>query len=156
MLDSFQRLLFLRKVPVFQELRDDFLLRLAAIMEEVSYGANHGIFAEGESGQTMYILISGRVKVHSGDREIIQLQRGDCFGEMSVFDSEPRSASITTLEKCECLELTQQQLYEALEETSGIAINLIRLLSQRTRKLNSRVKELEREQPKFSRPSILR
>jgi CRP/FNR family transcriptional regulator, cyclic AMP receptor protein len=54
------------------------------------------------------------------------------------------------------LELTQQQLYEALEETSGIAINLIRLLSQRTRKLNSRVKELEREQPKFSRPSILR
>jgi CRP-like cAMP-binding protein len=55
---------------------------------------------------------------------------------MSLFDAEPRSATITTLEPCECLMLTQQQLYEAIDETPGIAVNIIRLLSRRIRELN--------------------
>jgi CRP-like cAMP-binding protein len=55
---------------------------------------------------------------------------------MSVFDAEPRSASVTTLEPCDCLVLTQQQLYDAIDETPGIAVNIIRLLSRRIRELN--------------------
>jgi CRP-like cAMP-binding protein len=55
---------------------------------------------------------------------------------MSLFDAEPRSASVTTLEPCDCLLLTQQQLYEAIDETPAIAVNIIRLLSRRIRELN--------------------
>lgn len=142
MLTSVDRLLFVRKVPIFQELRDDFLVRLAASMEELSFPTKHTIFTQGEEGRSLYVLVSGRVRVHIGDRELAQLEQGTCFGEMAVFDAEPRSASVTTLELCECLMLTQQQLYDAIEETPGIAINIIRLLSRRTRELNQTINAL--------------
>lgn len=137
------RLLFVRKVPIFQELRDDFLVRLASIMEELSFPAKQPIFTQGEEGRSLYILVSGRVRVHIGNRELAQLEQGTCFGEMAVLDAEPRSASVTTLEHCECLMLTQQQLYEAIEETPGIAVNVIRLLSRRIRELNQKIDGLQ-------------
>lgn len=136
MLTSVDRLLFVRGVSIFNELRDDFLVRLASIMDELSFPPDHTIFTQGQEGRSLYILVSGRVKVHINERVLAELEKGACFGEMSVFDAEPRSASITTLEPCECLMLTQQQLYEAVEETPGIAVNIIRLLSRRIRELN--------------------
>jgi CRP-like cAMP-binding protein len=138
MLTSVDRLLFVRGVSIFNELRDDFLVRLASIMDELSFPANHTIFTHGQEGRSLYILVSGRVKVHINDRVLANLEKGACFGEMSVFDAEPRSASVITLEPCECLVLTQQQLYEAIDETPGIAINIIRLLSRRIRQLNAK------------------
>ncbi|MGA7935550.1 MAG: Crp/Fnr family transcriptional regulator [Kovacikia sp.] len=139
MLTSVDRLIFVRGVPIFKELRDDFLVRLASIMDELSFPANHTIFTEGQEGRSLYIVVSGRVRVHIGSQEIVQLDQGTCFGEMSLFDAEPRSASVTTLESCECLMLTQQQLYEAIDETPGIAVNIIRLLSRRIRELNQKI-----------------
>lgn len=136
MLTSVDRLLFVRGVPIFAELRDDFLVRLASIMDELSFPKSHTIFTEGQEGRSMYIVVSGSVKVHLNQQELAQLPEGACFGEMSLFDAEPRSASVTTLEECDCLVLTQQQLYEAIDETPGIAVNIIRLLSRRIRELN--------------------
>lgn len=139
MLTSVERLLFLRAVPIFKELRDDFLVRLASVMDELSFPSNYSIFTEGQEGRSLYIVVSGRVRVHLGDRDIAQLEQGTCFGEMSLFDAEPRSASVTTVEPCECLMLTQMQLYDAIDETPGIAVNIIRLLSRRTRELNQKL-----------------
>ncbi|MGF1567814.1 MAG: Crp/Fnr family transcriptional regulator [Nodosilinea sp.] len=135
-LTSVERLLFVRNVPIFRELRDDFLVRLASVMDEVGFDANYTIITEGQEGRAMYIMVSGQVNVHFRGRTVAQLKQEDCFGEMSVFDAEPRSASVTTLEPCECLVLTQQQLYDAIDETPGIAVNIIRLLSRRIRELN--------------------
>ena len=143
MLTSVERLLFIRAVPIFRELRDDFLVRLASVMDELSFPTNHTIFTEGKEGRSLYIVVSGRVKVHLEDRELARLQQGACFGEMSLFDAEPRSASVTTLENCECLMLTQMQLYDAIDETPEIAINIIRLLSRRIRELNQKINARE-------------
>jgi CRP-like cAMP-binding protein len=143
MLTSVQRLLLIQKVPIFRELRDDFLVRLAATMEELSFPAKHTIVKQGDEGRSLYILASGQVRVHIGNRELVRLKKEDCFGEMAVLDAEPRSASVTTLEPCECLMLTQQQLYEAIEETPGVAVNIIRLLSRRIRELNQQINALE-------------
>lgn len=136
MLTSVDRLLFVRRVPIFKELRDDFIVRLASVMNELSYPANYGIFKQGEEGRSLYIVVSGRVKVHIGDTKLAEVEQGKYFGEMAVFDTEPRSASVTTLEPCECLELTQEQLYDAIEETPEIAVNIIRELSRLVRRLN--------------------
>lgn len=143
MLTSVERLLFVRGVPIFQELRDDFLVRLASVMDELSFPGHHTIFTEGQEGRSLYIVVSGRVRVHIGDRELAHLEQGTCFGEMSLFDAEPRSASVTTIESCECLMLTQQQLYDAIDETPGIAVNIIRLLSRRIRELNHKLNVYE-------------
>jgi CRP-like cAMP-binding protein len=147
MLTSVERLLFIRAVPIFQELRDDFLVRLASVMEELSFPANHTIFTQGQEGRSLYIVVSGRVRVHVGDRDLAQLKQGTCFGEMSLFDAQPRSASITTLENCNCLMLTQLQLYDAIDETPEIAVNIIRLLSRRIRELNSKLNAYEVKSP---------
>jgi CRP-like cAMP-binding protein len=135
--------LFIRAVPIFQELRDDFLVRLASVMEELSFPADHTIFTHGQEGRSLYIVVSGAVRVHIGDRDLAKLKQGDVVGEMSLFDSQPRSASVTTIEPCECLMLTQLQLYDAVDETPGIAINIIRLLSRRIRELNNKVNAYE-------------
>ncbi len=146
MLTSVERLLFVRGVPIFKELRDDFLVRLASVMDELSFPKGYTIFTEGQEGRALYIVVSGRVRVHLGNRDLAELDEGACFGEMSLFDSEPRSASITTLEPCDCLVLTQQQLYDAIDETPGIAVNIIRLLSRRIRELNRKSQEWETHQ----------
>ncbi|MGF1491256.1 MAG: Crp/Fnr family transcriptional regulator [Microcoleaceae cyanobacterium] len=141
MLSSVERLLFVRDVSIFQELRDDFLVRLTSVMDELSYPSNHTIFTQGQEGRSLYVVVSGRVKVHVGDQDIAQMGQKACFGEMSLFDAQPRSASVTTLESCNCLMLTQMQLYDAIEETPGIAINIIRMLSRRVRDLNQKINE---------------
>jgi CRP/FNR family transcriptional regulator, cyclic AMP receptor protein len=141
MLTSVDRLLFVRQVPIFKELRDDFIVRLASVMNELSYPANYTIFQQGQEGRSLYILVSGRVKVHIGDTKLAEVDKGKYFGEMAVFDTQPRSASITTLESCECLELTQEQLYDAIEETPEIAVNIIRELSRLVRKLNENIRQ---------------
>ncbi|MCL2936088.1 MAG: Crp/Fnr family transcriptional regulator [Trichodesmium sp. St16_bin2-tuft] len=143
MLTSVERLLFIRAVPIFKELRDDFLVRLASVMNELSFPTNHTIFTEGKEGRSLYIVVSGRVRVHLENRDLANLEQGACFGEMSLFDAEPRSASVTTLESCECLMLTQIQLYDAIDETPEIAINIIRLLSRRIRELNHKLNARE-------------
>ena len=147
MLTSVERLLFIRAVPIFRELRDDFLVRLASVMDELSFPNSHSIFTEGQEGRSLYIVVSGKVKVHLADRELARLEQGACFGEMSLFDAEPRSASVTTLEICECLMLTQMQLYDAIDETPDIAINIIRLLSRRIRELNQKLNARENSMP---------
>lgn len=143
-LNSLDRLLFIRKVPIFEELRDDFLMRLAPVMDEVYFDAGYTIITEGQEGRSMYIVVQGQVSVHLGGQQVAQFKKGDCFGEMSVFDAEPRSASVTTLEPCKCLVLTQQQLYDAIDETPGIAVNIIRLLSRRIRELNQDLNGVKR------------
>ncbi|MBW4565531.1 MAG: cyclic nucleotide-binding domain-containing protein [Mojavia pulchra JT2-VF2] len=136
MLTSVDRLLFVRRVPIFKELRDDFIVRLASVMSELTFPSNYTIFRQGEEGRSLYIVVSGRVKVHIGDKQLAEVDKGKYFGEMAVFDTQPRSASATTLEPCDCLELTQEQLYDAIEETPEIAVNIIRELSRLIRRLN--------------------
>ncbi len=136
---SVDRLLFVRQVPIFKELRDDFLVRLASVMDELSFPANYTIFQAGDEGRSLYVVILGRVKVHIGNQQLAVFPKGQSFGEMAVFDAQPRSASATTLEPCQCLELTQEQLYEAIEETPEIAINIIGVLSRRIRTLNEKI-----------------
>lgn len=139
MLTSIERLLLVRDVPIFKELRDDFLVRLASIMNEVSYPSGKMIFAHGQEGRSLYVVVKGKVRVHLGDKDLAILDKGSCFGEMSLFDAEPRSASVTAISTCDCLVLTQQQLYEAIDETPDIAVNIIRLLSRRIRSQNDQL-----------------
>jgi CRP-like cAMP-binding protein len=139
MLTTVERLLLVRRVPIFKELRDDFIVRLASVMDELSFPGNYTIFNAGDEGRSLYIVVSGKVKIHIGKQQLAIFPKGESFGEMAVFDAQPRSASATTLETCECLELTQEQLYEAIDETPEIAVNIIGILSRRIRELNDKM-----------------
>lgn len=155
MLDKINRLLFLREVQIFKDLESyAFLEQMADAMDEVTFATGQTIFSRGEPGQLCYILVEGRAKAHIEDLQIGQLERGDCFGEMSLFDSKPRCASVTTLEECRCLVLTQAQVFEAIYENPTIALNIIRLLSEQIHKLNLCQHLRKFHQPPFNRQAL--
>lgn len=131
---------FLQDVPIFRDIeRDSLLSQLAVNLEEVKFPAGHTILKQGESGALLYILVSGAVEVHLGGFQLAKLGPGAYFGEMSLFDSEPHSASVTTLEPCKCLVLTQAQIYQAIKTSPEIGLNIIRVLVGRVRLLNQHV-----------------
>jgi CRP/FNR family transcriptional regulator, cyclic AMP receptor protein len=142
MLNLFDRLLLMRKVDMFQELREDFLIRLVPVMEERTFKVKQPIFLQGEEGRSMFIVATGKIKIHLSDRTLKEHTREGFFGEMSLFDAEMRSASATAIEETTCLELTQQHVFAAIEETPGIAVNIIKILSKRIRALNQEKQEL--------------
>lgn len=137
MMLSQSNLQLLQDVPIFKEIeREESLSKLAASLEEVEFKAGHTIFKQGEPGTLLYIVVSGNIEVHIGGFRLAKLGPGDYFGEMSLFDSEPHSASVTTLEVSKCLVITQQQIYQAIADSPEVGLNVIRLLCQRVRQLN--------------------
>src|SRR5580692_2386258 len=107
--------------------------------------AGSALLREGGVGDTLYIILAGKVKVFkTGDNqeeiEIALLGQGSIFGEMGVFDGQPNSASIITVEECILLCIGRDRLFEFLNENPAIAITLmhtmIYILSSRLRKAN--------------------
>ncbi len=139
---STSSLQLLQTVPIFQDIEangNGFLSHLATKLREIEFPAGHTIFRQDETGSYLYILVSGRVEVHIGGLRLAQLQPGDHFGEMSVLDSQCHSASVTALEECHCLVLSQEHLYETIETYPELGLNIIRLLCQRVRTLNQHI-----------------
>ena len=93
----------LKAVPFFTQMNDQELDVIRSVAVEKSYPKHAVVLTEGEIGDSLYMIESGRVKVFIGDeegREIILklIGPGHFFGEMAMIDHQPRSASVTTLE----------------------------------------------------------
>jgi len=130
------------KMPVqlseFDEARlaDDFGT-LASLGVQREYRKGVTLIHEGDEGDTLFVLLSGRVKVFAvdaNDREVTYgiLGRGSYFGEMSL-DGGPRSASVITLENTVCSTVTKRALREFLSERPEFAFHLLTTVIQRAR-----------------------
>lgn len=142
-----QLIQFLRTVPLFSELEDQDLERIANVASIQKYHKDNIILIEEEVGTTMFIIISGRVKISriSDDgREVILsiLSEGDFFGEMALLDGQTRSANVTAIEESELLMLRREDFLQMLYDYPQIAINLLKELAQRIRKSDEQIKSL--------------
>jgi CRP/FNR family transcriptional regulator, cyclic AMP receptor protein len=127
---------FMQTVPLFENIGSESCLRsLVNVLERVKFSPDQQIFAQGETGHLLYILISGKVRVHVGNLTLAELTAGQAFGEMAVFDSQPRSAAATAIENSECWVLSQAQVYRVIGQNPAVAIALIRVLGARLRRL---------------------
>ncbi|MBW4553739.1 MAG: cyclic nucleotide-binding domain-containing protein [Aphanocapsa sp. GSE-SYN-MK-11-07L] len=126
---------FLQTVPMFEEIDSSCLRSLVGVLERVQFAPNQQIFKQGESGHLLYILVSGRVHVHIDHLTLAELTPGQAFGEMAVFDSQPRSAAVTALENSECWVLSQAQIHQVIDQNPAVAIALIKVLGARLRRL---------------------
>jgi len=90
------------------------LSQLAAKAEALSVAAGETIITKGDTGSTMYFIISGEAQVNDGEVILAALNTGDVFGEMAVLDAEVRSASVTTESDCLLLSIERDVFYEAL------------------------------------------
>ncbi|MCK4892418.1 MAG: Crp/Fnr family transcriptional regulator [Calditrichia bacterium] len=137
----------LKQIPLFSELNDRDLDRIIYLASRQKYHKDNMILIEEEIGSTMFIILSGRVKISriSDDgREVILsiLSDGDFFGEMSLLDGHTRSANVTATEGSELLVIRREQFLQMLKDFPQIAINLLKELAQRIRKSDEHIKSL--------------
>ena len=137
----------LRAIPLFKDLSDKDLALIndLAIDKQVTKG--NVVLTEGEVGDSLYAIISGRVKVFIGDedgREIILkiLGPGDFFGEMSLIDKQPRSASVSTLENCVFKVLSHSAFEASVEMAPRIATLVMQALAKRLRDADRKISTL--------------
>lgn len=143
-------LIWLQAMPIFGGMSEPALTFLLQQCPEVKIGVGEYFFKEGDEGDSLFILKSGSALVVKGrSLKLRQLARGDCFGEMTLIDLNPRSASVQALEPCSALELSNQTLfalYEAhLEQFALIQMNLLREVSRRLRYLDERLVNIDNE-----------
>lgn len=129
----------LQKVSLFQNVAPEELVRMADILAPREYRKDAQIVTQDEVGDAMYFVARGRVKVvlfGDNGREVILdiLTAGEFFGEMSLFDDQPRSANVVASEDATVLVLKRDQFHEHLTHSPGTALNVIRELSRRLRR----------------------
>lgn len=126
-----ERVFILKRAEVFRELPGEVLAQLAPHFEEVDLPAGRTLFAKGDLGSAMYVVVEGRVRVHDGDRPLATLEDGDVLGEISVLSSEERNASATADTDARLLRLDQDVLYEAMAVSPELSRGFIEVLLDR-------------------------
>ena len=136
----------LRSVPLFASLPEEPLRLLAAVVTRRSVTRGSIIMAAGDSIESLYIVLSGRLKVMMSDaegKEVILsiLGSGEYFGEMGLIDDNPRSATVVAIEACELLAVARRDfkkcLAENLEMSMAVMRGLVRRLRDADRKIGS-------------------
>ena len=131
------KILFLRRVSLFSRMTTEQLARLAGAAPETVYPASSRIISEGEYGDRLFLIVDGEVLIHRGETRLATLKSEDYFGEMSIIDDEPRSASATAISDCLVLHLGRQDFKDILAVNADVAWAVIRTLSQRLRDTTS-------------------
>jgi len=134
----------LKSIPFFTQLAEGELDMLRSLAAEKHYPKNAVVLTEGEMGDSLYMIQSGKVKVFIGDqdgREMILkiLGPGDFFGEMSMIDKQPRSASVTTIESSVFLVLSHAAFEKCVEKIPRIANMVMRVLATRVREADRKI-----------------
>ncbi len=138
---------FLRQVSLFSGLSDKDLRELESVVRERSFRKNEVIFHAQEPGSALFVIKRGRVKISMDDksgREIILrlFTAGDFFGEMSLLDGEPRSATVSSLEPCQALILYRDQFIEFVTRRPQVVMKMLTALSRRLRKADEKISRL--------------
>jgi CRP/FNR family transcriptional regulator, cyclic AMP receptor protein len=133
MITAVEKVLFLKSVDLFRGLRGEELATVAEIAEEQPLAAGEAVFAEGEPGDALYLVIEGAVRVHKGGRQLALLAVRDVFGEMAVLDAEPRNASATVVKDAVLLKIGRDDFRDILQERPEIGIGVLQVLSRRLR-----------------------
>ena len=104
------------------------------------------LFHEGDKGEEMYIIQSGRVKISKRirgvEKTLATLEKGEFFGEMAILNDKPRSASAETIEECEMLVIDRKTFDALIRGNVEIAVRFIKRLADRLRETNDQMEAL--------------
>jgi CRP/FNR family cyclic AMP-dependent transcriptional regulator len=138
---------FLSKVPLFSNLNEQQLTSISNICTRKTFKAGTVLFNEKELGTVFYIVFKGSVKIYTtantGEEKILSLfKSGDSFGELSLIDGKPRSASAQTLEDSVLIALDARNFLDLLKTNFDISLCIMRELCNRLRDTNQHVYDL--------------
>jgi len=112
-------------------------------MKPVKYKPGDTILAEGEDGDTAFLIVDGSVEVSVGvgenSKAVGTLSTGEVFGEMSLIEPGPRSAAVKAVTETECIVTNYEEFIASLENNPDNAIEFMQTLVRRLRQMNERV-----------------
>jgi signal-transduction protein with cAMP-binding, CBS, and nucleotidyltransferase domain len=134
-LSPMERVLFLRRVPLFAELPPSDLQPIASIAEEHAFADAEMIAEQGEPGDAMYIIVSGEVAIvvrdGAGTHEVAVRSSGDAVGEMAVITNEPRMAGLVARGEVRVMSIDRRRFEAILRERPETSLGVIRVLCRR-------------------------
>jgi CRP-like cAMP-binding protein len=138
MLSVIEKVIFLQNVDVFSEVPTEQLAYLAAIAEELSFGANESLYEEHDASDSMYLVLEGRVRLHRGETQVTLAGAGEAFGTWALFDDEPRVTAATTLDATRLLRIDKEDFIDLLADNIKITQGVLKAIVKRLRGLMGR------------------
>jgi hypothetical protein len=140
-LSLMERILFLRRVPLFADLSPADLKQVAAIASEELFGDGDVIAEQGEMGSEMFVIVSGEVSVRvrgegKPETELARRKAGDVVGEMSIISQEPRVASLWAAGEVRTLCIDRKSFESLLRERPETSLAVMRVLCARLKELS--------------------
>jgi CRP/FNR family transcriptional regulator/CRP/FNR family cyclic AMP-dependent transcriptional regulator len=151
----------LRNIGLFSSVEDADLASIASLLIERRFPKHKTIVEEGLPGDYMYIIREGRVSVSKlsddGREKILEfLEAGDFFGEMSLLDNSPRSASVRALTETRVLALSRSAFLNVLRRSPDLAMGVIQELTRRLRQIDEQASSLSFQRVKERTQGLLR
>lgn len=139
--------ILLRNVPLFAGLENEEIEKLAAVASVRTFAKHAVVIREGEQADSIYLINSGKVKVLISDTEgheviLSILGPGDYFGEMSLIDSQPRSATVVSMEPVHFAVITKADFERCLVHNPKIVSHILVELAKRLRSANRKIEGL--------------
>lgn len=128
-----EKILLLKNSDIFKRCSEVDLIDIASICQENHIEKGVTLFKKGDTGNCMYFIYSGQVSIHEGEHQLAVLAENEIFGELSLLDSESRSASATTLTDCVLLKIEQEPFYDVIATSTEILKGIMRTLCRRLR-----------------------
>lgn len=151
MLSTIEKVIILKTISIFAGTPDDVLIEVASILEEVQLPAGQTLFHKGDMGNSMYVVVSGKLRVHDGDHTLNDRDEREVVGEMALLDPEPRMASVTAIEDTLLFRLDQEPFYDLMADRVEVVRGIMRVITGSLRarvkdinELRTRIQELEK------------
>ena len=135
MLAADDKLQFLQKTELFAELPETELKAISQIASEVAYPADSTLFEEGDEGDSLYLMVDGKVSIIKDGTEVLFFdEKGYCLGEIALIDNKLRSATVKTVKPTQFLRITRNDFYNAMAREPRIGLGLFRVLNDKIRR----------------------
>lgn len=142
-LSLMERILFLKRVPLFENLSPGDIKQVAALAQEESFSDGVAIVREGDIGDVMFIIVSGEVRVliSKGQKEFELARRkaGEYVGEMALISKEPRSATVTAIGTVRTLCIDQKSFESLLRDRPDASLAVIQILCARLKEADAKL-----------------
>src|SRR5581483_2399630 len=136
----------LTRLPLFAGLPEDTAALLERSIQKKSFRRGEVIFHKGDPGSSMYLIVDGQVRIvlpsEGGEEALLGvLDKGDFFGELSLIDGQPRSATIVASEQTETVVLHRDDFLKVIHSSPSVAIDMLRVLARRLRETDEVVED---------------
>lgn len=139
-----EKVLLLKNSSIFQDCKETDLMEIASIVQNIDVEPKVCLFEKGDPGNCVYLIYQGKVSIHDGQHQLAELGENEIFGELSLLDSEPRSASATTVTDSVLLKIEQDDFYDVIATNTDILKGIMKTLCKRLReqdRINVQLKE---------------